>query len=479
MQDVRSGYWPVLQILIVSRVLTNYSRESAKKSMLRRKMDTNNNDDSPDVKRRQQRLQVLVPGSRCKLITMKTFLFYLSLLSSTMIGSIFIMITIPTATSFQHLSLTIKYSPRISIPAKQCDGLSISCSPLTSKALSYYPLYSIRTKRSRSRMIFSKSFITDDSTTTSTITARVKSFLRKNDFKENKIVILSEDPLVYTISDLLSKSECLDYQKYAIQNKNMTISNPPDVSLDTAKLWPLPLFSVGFGIPPYIRLLASNSNDFDSILGQDILITILPPIFMALALMVTLAWFVVLPLAKLVSKNQSRTSTAAALNLDTDVEFIRPLVERVSKAIYKNNENGYNDIGSTSNWEAPVITKYDTGAIFARHNDASPTRGSEWSTIGGQRVVTCICYLNTLTNSDSNGTVINSGGETYFDSLNIDVQPKAGTALIFYPADAMTLNADDRTTHESKPVKSGEKWIVQMFGRIQPVPPPLGLPTSF
>jgi prolyl 4-hydroxylase len=84
--------------------------------------------------------------------------------------------------------------------------------------------------------------------------------------------------------------------------------------------------------------------------------------------------------------------------------------------------------------------------------------------MGGQRVITCICYLNT----------VNEGGETSFDQMGINVKPTKGTALVFFPANVHTLKADERTTHESLPPVE-EKWIVQMFGRVGRVPPPLGL----
>jgi prolyl 4-hydroxylase len=106
--------------------------------------------------------------------------------------------------------------------------------------------------------------------------------------------------------------------------------------------------------------------------------------------------------------------------------------------------------------------------VFATHNDASPTLGSEWSDLGGQRVVTAITYLNDCP----------TGGGTRFDRLGITVQPKRGQTLIFYPADAQSLVADDRTRHESMEAVD-EKYIVQMFGRVSRVPPPLGIPDSF
>ena len=94
--------------------------------------------------------------------------------------------------------------------------------------------------------------------------------------------------------------------------------------------------------------------------------------------------------------------------------------------------------------------------------------GSEWADLGGQRVVTAITYLNDCP----------TGGATRFDRLGIAVQPKRGMTLVFYPADATTLAADDRTRHESMEAVE-EKYIVQMFGRAGRVPRPLGLPESF
>jgi hypothetical protein len=177
-----------------------------------------------------------------------------------------------------------------------------------------------------------------------------------------------------------------------------------------------------------------------------------------------LGFVVILPLIRKISNASSRTSDALALNLKEDLHLIGPLVDRATASVWTEH---LNVPFSSSNWEAPVVTKYKRGAVFARHGDASPTRGSEWKDIGGQRLVTCICYLNTLNEGQ--------GGETYFDRLNLRVQPQKGSALFFYPAHATSMEADERMTHESLP-PSEEKWIVQLFGRVELVPPPLGLP---
>jgi 2OG-Fe(II) oxygenase superfamily len=305
--------------------------------------------------------------------------------------------------------------------------------------------------------------------------------------------VLSRDPLVYTISGLLSVEECQAYRRYVLdiegrnetdhdlrlvrkesnrssQGRTLTRSNPPAVLLDISRLWPLPILSLLAGVPPYARFLAQEGHDggvsLNSLLSQqELLLNVVSNVGAALVCMGMLAWLVVLPLIRIVSDLTARTSVALALNEEVDVEFIQPLVHRACAAVSSVHESF-----PWFRWEAPVVTKYDPGAVFAVHGDASPTLGSEWSDKGGQRVATVICYLNSLEPGQ--------GGETHFNKLQIAVVPQAGTALVFFPANATSKIADDRTTHESLPPTT-EKWIVQLFGRIERVPPPLGLPSAF
>ena len=96
------------------------------------------------------------------------------------------------------------------------------------------------------------------------------------------------------------------------------------------------------------------------------------------------------------------------------------------------------------------------------HNDASATGGAEWADEGGQRVATCILYLND----------VETGGRTVFDKAGVAVTPRAGHACVFYPSSGGP--PDDATTHFSEPAVD-EKFIVQTFERVARVPPPLGL----
>jgi len=315
------------------------------------------------------------------------------------------------------------------------------------------------------------------------------------------VITLSEDPQVYLIPNILTAEECQKYMERAEQNtqvptteKNnnnkdkstvhdnddddamqMKRSNAPQATINTSRLWPLPFLCLGAGAPPILRqlLLQQSSPDLPPPSSTEILSLALPPIFIATALTAVLSLAVTQGMQFYARTGATRTSESLALNLQKDVEFINPLVERVGAAVASVTADGrsrrISPPLSWRNWEAPVITRYAPGASFASHNDASPTRGSEWSELGGQRTVTAITYLNTCT----------EGGGTRFDRLGFTVMPERGSTLVFYPADWETWEADERTVHQGL-VAVEEKFIVQMFGRGgERVPPPLGIPDSY
>ena len=116
-------------------------------------------------------------------------------------------------------------------------------------------------------------------------------------------------------------------------------------------------------------------------------------------------------------------------------------------------------------FEAPVLTRYQEGEKFALHGDATGARGAEWADEGGQRVVTCILYLNDVP----------EGGRTVFDQAGISVAPRQGDACVFFPSHHASKEPDPLTTHYSDRAVD-DKWIVQVFERERRVPPPLGLP---
>mmetsp|Transcript_8783 Transcript_8783/g.13534 ORF Transcript_8783/g.13534 Transcript_8783/m.13534 type:complete len:371 (+) Transcript_8783:66-1178(+) len=108
--------------------------------------------------------------------------------------------------------------------------------------------------------------------------------------------------------------------------------------------------------------------------------------------------------------------------------------------------------------EEPQIVRYQRGQEFSWHYDEVPQTAKE---NGGQRVATLLVYLNDLRPECDGGTA--------FRDLKADnekmlkMQPKRGSALLFFPAFANGA-PDDRTLHRSEVMTcDDEKWIVQMW----------------
>ena len=90
--------------------------------------------------------------------------------------------------------------------------------------------------------------------------------------------------------------------------------------------------------------------------------------------------------------------------------------------------------------ELPQVGRYLPSQQYMQHFDAfdlSTEDGLRFAANGGQRTVTVLIYLNN----------VSRGGATRFPALNLEVQPRQGMALVFFPAtidgllDKMALHA--------------------------------------
>jgi prolyl 4-hydroxylase len=98
--------------------------------------------------------------------------------------------------------------------------------------------------------------------------------------------------------------------------------------------------------------------------------------------------------------------------------------------------------------EPTQVARYVTGQFYQSHLDALDKIGSD-----GQRVGTVLIYLNN----------VQSGGATFFNELNLRVQPKEGSALIFFPA-KMDGTIDHKVLHTAENA-SDLKWVSQVWLR--------------
>jgi hypothetical protein len=106
------------------------------------------------------------------------------------------------------------------------------------------------------------------------------------------------------------------------------------------------------------------------------------------------------------------------------------------------------------------VLHYAPGEQFAPHFDYfdpdAPAHADQLA-VGGQRVATCLVYLNSEY----------EGGPTAFVDIGLEVRGRPGSALFWSNVDAD--GAPDRATrHAGLPPTSGEKWILSKWFRDRP-----------
>jgi len=105
--------------------------------------------------------------------------------------------------------------------------------------------------------------------------------------------------------------------------------------------------------------------------------------------------------------------------------------------------------GVSQQFQEPTqVARYVTGQFYESHLDALDNPGHD-----GQRIGTVLMYLNNVP----------SGGGTFFNELNLRVQPKEGSAIVFFPA-KMDGTIDNKALHTAENA-SDLKWVSQVWLR--------------
>ena len=111
----------------------------------------------------------------------------------------------------------------------------------------------------------------------------------------------------------------------------------------------------------------------------------------------------------------------------------------------------------TQHMEDPQVSRYRPGEYYLPHFDGpDPVQDPTWSEFhacGGQRTATVLVYLND----------VERGGATRFPSLGMEVRPKLGRALVFFPG-REDGSIDAALIHEACPAID-TKWVAQVWVR--------------
>lgn len=127
---------------------------------------------------------------------------------------------------------------------------------------------------------------------------------------------------------------------------------------------------------------------------------------------------------------------------------IQGLSERVAEVLGLPLENA----------ESLQVVHYREGQEYAPHFDAwdaATERGRRCMLRGGQRLVTCLLYLND----------VEQGGSTCFPELDLEVRAKRGRMLLFHNCHTGSTVRHPASLHGGMPVIAGEKWACNFWFR--------------
>ena len=147
-------------------------------------------------------------------------------------------------------------------------------------------------------------------------------------------------------------------------------------------------------------------------------------------------------------KHVGRTGSHYFLRHDAS-PVIHGVAEKISQMVRIPLENA----------EPFQIVHYDVGQEYSYHWDSFDKNDTDhydgYVKTGGQRVLTVLGYLRDVP----------KGGETGFNHYGINVQPRAGTIVVWYNVDTKTLERDEWSQHAGLPVIEGEKYAFNLWFR--------------
>lgn len=121
--------------------------------------------------------------------------------------------------------------------------------------------------------------------------------------------------------------------------------------------------------------------------------------------------------------------------------------------------------------ESLQVVHYAESEQYAPHYDAwdkASERGQRCMVKGGQRMVTCLLYLND----------VEEGGGTSFPNLDMEIRAKKGRMVLFHNCHESSTVRHPDSLHGGMPVLKGEKWACNFWFRELAYQTPETAPTK-
>jgi len=124
---------------------------------------------------------------------------------------------------------------------------------------------------------------------------------------------------------------------------------------------------------------------------------------------------------------------------------------------------------SLENAESLQVVHYGPTQEYSPHYDAwvaESDSGKRCMERGGQRLVTCLLYLNDVA----------EGGGTSFPKLDMEIRAKKGRMVIFHNCQPGQTLRHPNSLHGGMPVIEGEKWACNLWFRERVFQSPAAVP---
>ena len=147
-------------------------------------------------------------------------------------------------------------------------------------------------------------------------------------------------------------------------------------------------------------------------------------------------------------KHSKRTGSNTWLSHDAS-PIIKDVAERISQMVRMPLQNA----------EPFQVVHYEENEEYDYHwdsfDESDDVATEEYTKNGGQRLITVLGYLRDVP----------KGGETGFNHLGVNIQPRRGSIIVWWNVEPNTTKREIKSQHAGLPVLEGEKYAFNLWFR--------------